>query len=283
MKNASLVLINHHFSTSSIRPMVANMIEVGGIHVEPPKPLPNDIQSFLDSASDGAILFTMGSIILGRNWEVKKREAFVKAFGKLKQKVLWKYENETLPNKPENVMICPWIPQRDVLAHPNVKLFITHGGLLGTTEAIVEGVPVLGIPIYSDQKMNMLKAEDDGYGLQMDFDDISEKTVAQNLRKILSSPKFNLNAKAISERYNDRPMTPQQSTVYWIEYVIRHRGAPHMQSPALKLNYFQLHMIDVVLFVTFASIIALGIIFYVLNCVVSKVGHIFVDKKFKVN
>lgn len=259
------------------------MIEVGGIHVEPPKPLPNDIQSFLDSASDGAILFTMGSIILGRNWEVKKREAFVKAFGKLKQKVLWKYENETLPNKPENVMICPWIPQRDVLAHPNVKLFITHGGLLGTTEAIVEGVPVLGIPIYSDQKMNMLKAEDDGYGLQMDFDDISEKTVAQNLRKILSSPKFNLNAKAISERYNDRPMTPQQSTVYWIEYVIRHRGAPHMQSPALKLNYFQLHMIDVVLFVTFASIIALGIIFYVLNCVVSKVGHIFVDKKFKVN
>lgn len=64
-------------------------------------------------------------------WPVDKREAFVKAFGKLKQKVLWKYENETLPGNPGNIKISSWIPQRDILAHPNVKLFITHGGILG--------------------------------------------------------------------------------------------------------------------------------------------------------
>ena len=64
-------------------------------------------------------------------WPVEKREAFVKAFGKLKQRVLWKYENETLPNNPGNIKISPWIPQRDILAHPNVKIFITHGGILG--------------------------------------------------------------------------------------------------------------------------------------------------------
>ncbi|KAG5670631.1 hypothetical protein PVAND_000879 [Polypedilum vanderplanki] len=57
-------------------------------------------------------------------------------------------------NKPDNVMISSWLPQRDILAHPNVKAYICHGGLLGTTEAVYEGVPVLGIPIFGDQKTN---------------------------------------------------------------------------------------------------------------------------------
>lgn len=46
----------------------------------------------------------------------------------MKQKVLWKFENDTLPNMPSNVMIRKWLPQNDVLAHKNTILFLTHGG-----------------------------------------------------------------------------------------------------------------------------------------------------------
>jgi glucuronosyltransferase len=127
-KNSAIIFMNNHVSASSARPYLPNMIEIGGVHVEEAKPLPEKIQEFLDSAEDGAILFSMGSIIQAMQWPEEKREAFIKAFGKLKQKVLWKYENDTLPNKPSNVMISKWIPQRDILAHPNVKLFMTHGG-----------------------------------------------------------------------------------------------------------------------------------------------------------
>ncbi|XP_070504995.1 UDP-glycosyltransferase UGT5-like [Chironomus tepperi] len=245
MKNVSLVLINNHFSSSSVRPTVANMIEIGGVQVSPnPNPLPFDIQQFLDSATDGAIIFSMGSILQAVNWPTEKREAFVHVFSKLKQKVLWKYENETLPNKPDNVMISPWIPQRDVLAHPNVKLFITHGGLLGTTEAIYEGVPVVGIPIYADQQMNIVKAVNMGIGIYMDYNDIDEHLIAENINKILKNPNYHKNAKTLSKVYKDRPMTPQQSVVYWVEYVIRHNGALHLRSAAHNLNFIQLHSID---------------------------------------
>lgn len=57
----------------------------------------------------------MGSFIQSTDWPEEKREAFVKAFARLDQRVIWKYENETLPNKPDNVMIGKWMPQRDIL------------------------------------------------------------------------------------------------------------------------------------------------------------------------
>lgn len=45
----------------------------------------------------------------------EKREAILHSVGKLKQKILWKWENETLPNQPSNVFIRKWMPQRDIL------------------------------------------------------------------------------------------------------------------------------------------------------------------------
>lgn len=186
----------------------------------------------------------MGSILQGTSWDIEKRDAFTRAFSRIKQKILWKYENDSLPNKSNNVMITSWLPQRDILAHPNVKLFISHGGLLGVSESITEGVPILGIPIYSDQTMNVLKAVEDGYGILMNFDDIEENLIVSNIQEILTNKKYKNNAREISKRYNDRPMTPEQTTVYWVEYLIRNKGAPQFQSAAHKLNFIQRNLID---------------------------------------
>ncbi|CAO1423146.1 unnamed protein product [Diamesa serratosioi] len=254
MKNVSLVFINQHFTSSSIKPSMANTIEIGGIHVHEKKPLPKNIQDYLDSADEGVVYFSMGSIIQATDWPVKQREVFVEAFGKLKQKVLWKYENETLPGNPGNIMIGSWLPQRDILAHPNVKVFITHGGLLGTTEALVEGVPVIGIPIYGDQQLNSQKAAAAGYGVVLDFNSITEESITNSLNEVLNNPRIANIAKYLSKRYSDRPMTPQKTVVYWTEYVIRHGGASHLKSTALDLSFIQLHLIDV-----YAVIIAIAI------------------------
>lgn len=81
----------------------------------------------------------------------EKLHAFIEAFRGLKQKVLWKYEDESIPNLPSNVMIRKWLPQNDVLAHKNIVLFIAHGGVFGKQEAIYHGVPMLFIPFYADQ------------------------------------------------------------------------------------------------------------------------------------
>lgn len=62
---------------------------------------------------------------------------FLDSLKMFKQKVIWKYEDETLAEKvPPNVMIRKWLPQADILAHKNVRLFISHGGMFGNFEVI---------------------------------------------------------------------------------------------------------------------------------------------------
>ena len=74
-------------------------------------------------------------------------------------------------------------------AHENIKLFITHGGLLSTIETVHYGVPIVGIPIMADQKMNMENAISNGYGVGLKFNELSEETFEAAINEILQNPK----------------------------------------------------------------------------------------------
>ncbi|XP_058832777.1 UDP-glycosyltransferase UGT5-like isoform X2 [Topomyia yanbarensis] len=242
----SAVLLNNHFSTSYPRPYVTGMIEVGGMHINRnPKSLPADIQSFMDNATDGVIYFSMGSNIKSKDLPPAKRDAFLNVFSKLKQKVLWKWEDENLPSKPDNVRIQSWWPQDDILAHPNMRVFITHGGLLSTTEALYHGVPVIGIPVFGDQYLNMAKAERGGYGLSVPYLEISEEHLFTAINAMLGDIKYKQNAQVISQRYRDQPQAPLDLAVFWVEYVIRHNGAKHIRTASMDLSFVQYHNLDV--------------------------------------
>lgn len=75
-------------------------------------------------------------------------------------------------------------------AHPNLKAFVTHGGLLSTTEAMSLGVPVVGIPLMGDQHINMKQVEEAGWGKLLQFDDVSENTLYEAINEVISNPRF---------------------------------------------------------------------------------------------
>ena len=41
--------------------------------------------------------------------------AFMSAFAKFSQRVLWKWEAEIPTNLPSNIMMTKWLPQQDLL------------------------------------------------------------------------------------------------------------------------------------------------------------------------
>uniref|UniRef100_A0A182MCJ8 UDP-glucuronosyltransferase n=1 Tax=Anopheles culicifacies TaxID=139723 RepID=A0A182MCJ8_9DIPT len=245
LESVRLAFVNQHFSLSFPHPYAPNMIEIGGIQIQPPKKLPADIQRYIDEAPHGVIYFSMGSMLKGRNFPEDKRTAFVNVFRGLKENVIWKYENDSLPDKPPNVLIKSWMPQSDILAHPKVKLFITHGGLLGSTEGLHHGVPMVGIPIYGDQELNLARAERAGYGVKLDYDTLSEETITAAIRKVLNDASYAERAQLISKRYRDQPLGPAKTAVYWVEYVLRHGGAPQLHSPSVRLSFIEYNLLDV--------------------------------------
>lgn len=74
-------------------------------------------------------------------------------------------------------------------AHPNVKLFISHGGLLGTIEAIYESVPILFIPIGGDQFTNSEAVVEKEAAEMLNFRDINEEEVFTKIELMLTNPK----------------------------------------------------------------------------------------------
>lgn len=136
-RNVSLVLLNTHTIIGTARPYAPNMIEVGGMQIQKEiKPLPQNVQHFLDEVKEGAIFVSLGSQLHLHKIPEDKLEAIANAFSAYKNYriIIKNNEHVDIPShKPEDILIERWFNQQSILAHKNVKLFISHGGLLSTT------------------------------------------------------------------------------------------------------------------------------------------------------
>lgn len=251
-KKIAVHLVNGHPGLSFPRPRMPGMIYIAGIHIRKPKPLPSDIQTFLDGAENGAIYVSFGSFLRTSMMPPAKYEAMLEVFRKVKQRVLFKWESDQIPDLPSNVMVKKWLPQADVLAHKNVKLFIGHGGVFGMQEAIYHAVPMVVFPFFGDQHLNGYKMEQRGIGLMLSMREITSESLFAGINTVINNQTYYKNIQAISEIFRTNQNDPLETAIWWIEYVIKFKGAPHLQSPARNLPWFRYLQLDIV-FVIFGS------------------------------
>ncbi|XP_038206836.1 UDP-glucosyltransferase 2-like [Zerene cesonia] len=249
-QNYSLILSNSHFSINEVRPLVPALVEVGGLHLNDAQAMPKNLQNILDNSNEGVVYWSFGSMSRIETIPSDKLAQIFHVMSQLPQIFLVKMNRALLSSNltvPENVFTMDWIPQYKTLCHPNVKVFISHGGLLGTQEAVACGVPMLILPLYADQALNARAMKDRGLSLTLTLQEITKDTLKEALQNLLSDHRFKENALKIRERFLDRPMPPLETSVYWIEYVLRHKGASHLRSPALDLSLTQYLLLDVLI------------------------------------
>lgn len=76
----------------------------------------------------------------------------------------------------------------------------------------------------------------------------------------------------------DEPMSGLEKAVWWVEYVIRNKGAPYLRNPAIDIPWHEYLLLDVCLFL----ITVLAIVSYVIFKVVTFISkHIYRFKKTK--
>ncbi|XP_055312528.1 UDP-glucosyltransferase 2-like isoform X2 [Sitodiplosis mosellana] len=266
-KNISVIFANAHRAITHPRPSMPSLIYIGGAHIKPPKSLPSDIQQFLDEANDGVIFFSLGSVVNASKMPKAKLNVFLETFSQLKQRVIWKFEDESIENLPENVIVRKWLPQNDLLAHPKVILFITHGGMLSNFEAVHYGTQVLVIPFAFDQYRNALRAQSAGYGKYLDFNEITKESFSGVLNELLSNKQYSIKAKETAAIFRKNPINPMDEFIWWVEYVIKFQGAKHLKSTAVDMSLFTYLLLDVL----FANLVLLSILAYVPYFVYQKV------------
>ncbi|XP_013182021.1 PREDICTED: UDP-glucuronosyltransferase 2B31-like [Papilio xuthus] len=250
--NGSLLLVNCHPPVGHNLPLPGNVQYVGGHHLSTaPKALPIDLQRLLDESTHGVIYFNLGSNVRSRDLPAAMTRDLLAVLSRLRQTVLWKFE-ERLENVPGNVHLLDWAPQEAILAHPNMLVFISHAGLLSVMEATQHGVPLLGLPIFGDQFVNIDLVVQRGYGLRVDFSDNLPARLQEALREILNNPSYRENAKQASQVFRERLAGPHQALSHWVRLVTRTRGAPHLQPPARHMSTFVWLHLDILL--VFATI-----------------------------
>ncbi|XP_058818747.1 UDP-glycosyltransferase UGT5-like [Topomyia yanbarensis] len=244
--NVSVILTNSHIMSFRPRPKMIGMVDIAGVHIRPAKELPQDVKHFLDSSPSGAIYINFGTFLRSSAMPAETLRIFLQVFRNLPQyRFLWKWESDNVPELPHNVLARKWLPQNDILAHPAVKLFVTHGGIFGSQESIYWGRPMLFAPFYGDQHSNALKFQSAGVGLTMKISNVTVEEFQGKIEHIVKDPGFQWNANRLSVLFRDNPKDPLEESVFWIEYVIRHRGAHHLKSAAIRLPWYQYLLLDV--------------------------------------
>ncbi|KAJ7313162.1 hypothetical protein JRQ81_004436 [Phrynocephalus forsythii] len=247
MGKAEMWLIRTYWDFEFPRPFLPNFEFVGGLHCKPAKPLPKEMEEFVQSSGEhGIVVFSLGSMV--KNLTDEKSAMVALALSQLPQKVIWRYKGKTPETLGANTRLYDWIPQNDLLGHPKTKAFITHGGTNGIYEAIYHGIPLVGIPMFADQPDNIGHMKAKGMAVELNIHTMTAKDLVEAVNTVIHNATYKENAVRISQIHHDQPIKPLDRAVFWIEFVMRHKSAKHLRVAAYDLTWYQYHNLDVIAF-----------------------------------
>jgi len=245
-KAALSINLGSPFMGDGLRPTMPNTVLAGLMSCEPGGELAaGELRDWIHGAKHGVVFLSFGSVAKASLMPESRRKLIVSALAKLKQRVVWKWEKE-MADLPTNVKVFPWVPQKDVLADENVKVFITHGGAGSLQETICHETPIVGIPLQGDQINNMVEASSKNLGVVLSWRELTVETLVAAVNKVAGDPSYKLAISTLRNLILDTPLHPRDSAVWWLEYLLRHPGNPGMESPVHSLNWVQYYLLDVI-------------------------------------
>lgn len=82
----------------------------------------------------------------------------------------------------------------------------------------------------------------------------------------------------LSRIHHDQPMKPLDRAVFWIEFVMHHKGAKHLRVAAHDLTWFQYYSLDVIGFLLACVTITT---YLVMKCCLLVYQNVVIGKKKK--
>ncbi|XP_063042772.1 UDP-glucuronosyltransferase 2C1-like [Engraulis encrasicolus] len=242
------------------RPTMPNVVYIGGFQCRPSKPLPDDLEAFVQSSGEhGIVIMSLGTLIAALPKEVT--EAIAMVFAEMPHKVIWRYIGERPSTLGNNTLLVDWFPQNDLLGHPKTRVFVAHGGTNGVYESIYHGVPILGLPLLFDQFDNLLRLQARGAARVLEASSLTSANFKEALLDVLENPSYKEAMQRLSRLHRDNEMHPLDRAIFWIEYVLRNKGAGPLRAEGDRLPWYVYHSVDVGLFLLTVLVVSVWLFF----------------------
>ncbi|XP_008777481.1 UDP-glycosyltransferase 88F3-like [Phoenix dactylifera] len=128
--------------------------------------------------------------------------------------------------KDRGLVVKSWAPQVEVLAHEAVGAFVTHCGWNSTLEGVCAGVPLIGWPLYAEQRMNkVMLVQDIGLAVAVEGYDrelVGAEEVEAKVRWVMESEggnKLRKRAAVMAEKAKEAWKDGGSSKAAWVEVV----------------------------------------------------------------
>ncbi|XP_041795995.1 UDP-glucuronosyltransferase 2B17-like [Chelmon rostratus] len=266
LQGADLWLMRVDFVFEFPRPTMPNVVYMGGFQCKPAKPLPEHLEEFVQSSGEhGVVIMSMGTFVSQLPADLTNEMAA--AFAKLPQKVIWRHKGDRPAALGNNTLLVDWMPQNDLLGHPKIKVFVAHGGTNGVQEAIYHGVPVVGLPLFFDQYDNLLRLKERGAAKILTLATVDkDDNFLKAIQEVLHEPSYRTNVQRLSRLHRDQPMKPLDTALFWIEFVMRHKGAAHLRTESYRLPWYSYHSVDVIIVIlTLICMLEIKVIYMTFN------------------
>ncbi|KAL0967032.1 hypothetical protein UPYG_G00303700 [Umbra pygmaea] len=260
LADSAIWLLRYDFTMEFPRPLMPNMVLVGGINCHVRDPLPKELDQWV-SGKDGFIVFSLGSTVSTLPDDITR--IFLQAFALIPQKVLWRFTGSIPGKVPENVKMMKWLPQNDLLAHLGAKAFMTHAGTHGLYEGVCHAVPMVMLPLFGDQPDNAGRLAGKGAGVVLDIRHVTVDALIQALDEVVNNTRYKSSLLKLSAIHKDRPIDPLELSVYWTEFVMRNKGAGHLRVAAQDLNWFQYYSLDVICLLV---VVVMAVVMMTMKC-----------------
>ncbi|CAH1641747.1 unnamed protein product [Spodoptera littoralis] len=263
--NVDMLFLNVNPMFEGIRPVPPSVVYLGGLHQVPHKPLPKDLQTYMDSSKNGVIYVSFGTNVDPTKLPADRIEVLVKTLSQLPYDILWKWNGDVLPGRTDNIRIAKWLPQPDILIHPKLKLFITQAGLQSTDEAITAGVPLVAIPMFGDQFFNAERYENFKIGKRLSMDSLTVGEFTNAINTVINDESYRENIVKLRTLIQDEPMSPLERAVWWTEHVLRHGGARYLRGPAANMSWAEYLELELVFTLLLGVLAIISVLFLILR------------------
>ncbi|CAH1777838.1 unnamed protein product [Owenia fusiformis] len=269
-KTVSLVFINRNDALHYPVPFMPHVVSIEGFFLDKPKPLNQHYMDIVERAGeDGIIVVSFGSMFR-RLWP-EISTTLARAFAAMPQIVIWSYEGPTPIGLGNNTIVSKWIPQEDLINHPATKLFVTQCGASSTFQALKYALPTIGVPLVWDQPYNCHKLTHRIKSAKsISLEGLTSEIFQRAMEDVIKDKTYKENANKAAAIFLDQLVPARDKITYWAEYVMRHKGAPHLRSQAANnLNFTQYYLLDIFSLVCFTSVIIGVVIITIANKVIS--------------